>query len=53
MGLFKVESMGRKKYMISLIDDFTRYPKVNSLFKKSDASHILQTFGEKINTQMK
>jgi len=51
MGPFKVESMGRKKYMISLIDDFTRYAEVNFLFKKSDASHILQAFCEKINTQ--
>ena len=29
MGPFKVESMGRKKYMIFLIDDFTRYAEVN------------------------
>jgi len=45
--------MGRKKYMISLIDDFTRYAEVNFLFEKSDASGVLQTFCEKINTQMK
>jgi len=53
MGPFKVESMGCKKYMISLIDDFTRYAEVNLLFKKSDASRVLQTFCEKINTQTK
>jgi len=53
MGPFKVEYMGRKKYMISLIDDFTRYAEVNFLFKKSDASRVLQTFCEKINTQTK
>jgi len=45
--------MGRKKYMISLIDDFIRYAEVNFLFKKSDASYVLQTFCEKINTQTK
>jgi len=53
MRPFKVESMGCKKYMISLIDDFTRYAEVNFLFKKSDASCILQAFCEKINTQTK
>jgi len=53
MGPFKVESMGRKKYMISLIEDFTTYAEVNFLFKKSDASRVLQIFCEKINTQMK
>ena len=53
MGPFKVESMGHKKYMISLIDEFTRYAEVNFLFKKSDASRVLQTFCEKINTQTK
>jgi len=52
MAPFKIESMGRKKYMISLIDDFTCYAEVNFLVKKSDASHILQTFCKKINTQM-
>ena len=51
MGPFKIESMGRKKYMISLIDDFTRYAEVNFLFKKSDASRVLQTFCEKIKNQ--
>jgi len=45
--------MGRKKYMIFLIDDFTRYAEINFLFKKSDASQVLQTFCEKINTQTK
>jgi len=53
MGPFQVESIGHKKYMISLINDFTRYAEVNFLFKKSDASHILQAFCEKINTQTK
>jgi len=53
MGPFKVESMGHKKYMIFLMDDFTRYAEVNFVFKKSDASHVLQTFCEKINTQTK
>jgi len=53
MGPFKVKSMARKKYMISLIDDFTRYAEVNFLFKKSDASRVLQTFCENINTQTK
>jgi len=43
--------MGYKKYMISLIDDFTRYVEVNFLFKKFDASWVLQIFCEKINTQ--
>jgi len=52
MGTFKVESMGRKKYIISLIDDFTRYVEVNLLLKKCDASRVLQTFCEKIKTQM-
>jgi len=51
MGPFKVESIGCKKYMISLIDDLTRYEEVKFLFKKSDASWVLQTFCEKIKTQ--
>jgi len=51
MGLFKVESIGHKKYVISLIDDFTRYAEVKFSFKKSDASRVLQTFCKKINTQ--
>ena len=53
MGPFKIESIGRKKYMISLIDDFTRYAEVNFLFKKSDMNRVLQTFCQKINTQTK
>jgi len=52
MGPFKVQSMGCKKYIISLINDFTRYAEVNFLFLESDASRVLQTFCEKINTQM-
>jgi len=52
MGPFKLESMGHEKYMISLIDDFTRYAEVNFLFKKCDTSRVLQTFCEKIKTQM-
>jgi len=51
MGPVKVENMGGKKYMISLIHDFTRYAEVNFLFMKSDASRVHQTFCEKINTQ--
>jgi len=51
MGPFKVESMRHKKYMIFLIDDFTKHAEVNFLFKKSDASRVLQSFCEKINTQ--
>ena len=52
MGPFKVESIGREKYMISLIDDFIRSAEINFLFKKSDASQVLQTFCEKIKIQM-
>jgi len=53
MGPFKVESIGRKKYLISLIDDFTRYMELNFVFMKSDTSRVLQIFCEKINTQTK
>jgi len=53
MGAFKVESIGREKYIISLIDNFTRYAEVIFVFKKSDTSCILQAFCEKINIQIK
>jgi len=52
MGLFKVKSMGYKKCIISLIDDFTKYMEVHFLFKKSDASYVFQTFCEKIKIQI-
>jgi len=52
MGPFKVKCIGGKKYIKFLIDDFTRYAEVNFSFKESDTSRVLQTWCEKIKTQM-
>jgi len=45
--------MTHEATLIFFADDFTRYAEVNFLFKKSDPSQVLQTFGEKINTATK
>jgi len=49
MGPLKVKSMGRKKYMITLIDDDnTRYAETNSLHKNGDTARLLKSFCERI-----
>ena len=41
MGLTRTESLGRKRYIMVVIDDFTRYPWVILLrFKSDDPEHI-------------
>ncbi|MHB8545134.1 MAG: DDE-type integrase/transposase/recombinase, partial [Leptospirales bacterium] len=53
MGPFKVESLGRRKYMLTLVENATRYSEVNFLNKKSDTTRFIKAFCEKVKTQTK
>ena len=46
-----VESLGRRKYMLTFVDDKTRYPEVNFLHQKSDTPRLIKAFYKKVNTQ--
>lgn len=50
-GMFSVESLGRKRYYITFIDDFTRYAWIYFLQNKSDTFEILRNFVKKIENQ--
>ena len=50
MGPFKVESLGRRKYMLTFVDNTTRYAEVNFLYKKSDATRFIKAFCEQVHT---
>ena len=51
LGPLSVESLGRRKYMLTLVEDKTRYCEVNFLHKKSDAPRLIKAFCERVNTQ--
>ena len=51
MGPFKVESLGRRKYVLTFVGNATRYSEVNFLHKKSDTSRFIKAFCEKVKTQ--
>jgi len=50
MGPFKVESLGKLKYMLTFFENTTRYAKVHFLYKKSDATRFIKAFCEKVKT---
>jgi len=50
MGPFKVESVGKRKYMLTFVENTTRYAEVNFLYKKSDATRFIKAFCEKVKT---
>jgi len=45
---FKVESLGKRKYMLKFVENTTQYAKVNFLYKKSNATRFIKAFCEKI-----
>ena len=51
IGPFKVESLGRHKYILTLVENATRYSVVNFLLKKSDGLRFIKAFCEKVKTQ--
>ena len=50
MGPFKVESLEKRKYMLTFIENTTRYTEVNFLYKKSDTRLLIKAFCEKVKT---
>ena len=46
-----MESLVRRKYMLTFVEDKTRYSEVNFLNRKSDAPRLIKAFCEKVNTQ--
>ena len=51
LALPSVESLGRRKYIRTFVEDKTRYSEVNFLHKKSDAPRLIKAVCEKVNTQ--
>ena len=51
LGPLSFESLWRRKYMLTFVEDKTRYSEVNFLHKKSDAPRLIKAFCEKVNTQ--
>jgi len=50
MGPFKVESLGKRKYMFTFVENTTRYAEVHFLYEKSDATRFIKAFCEKVKT---
>jgi len=50
MGPFKVESLGKRKYMLTFVENTTRYAEVNFLYKTSDTTCFIKAFYEMVKT---
>ncbi|KAI0993000.1 hypothetical protein K3495_g15184, partial [Podosphaera aphanis] len=50
-GKFSVDSLGRKRYYITFIDDFSRYAWISFLRNKNDAYQAIRDFVTRIQTQ--
>ncbi|KAI0992030.1 hypothetical protein K3495_g16156, partial [Podosphaera aphanis] len=50
-GKFSVESLGRKRYYISFIDDFTRYAWIYFIRSKDDTYDAIRQFVKRIQNQ--
>ena len=46
-----VESLGRRKYMQTFVEDKTHYSNLNFLHQKSDPRRMIKVFSKKVNTQ--
>ena len=46
-----VECLGRRKSMLTFVEDKIRDSELNFLHKKSDAARLIKSFCEKVNTQ--
>ena len=46
-----VECLGRRTYILTFVEEKTRYSEVNFLHKKSDAPRLIKAFCQKVNTQ--
>ena len=51
MGLTRTESLGRKRYIMVVIDDFTRYPWVILLRFKSDAPEHIEALCTRLQNE--
>ena len=51
MGPTRIESLGGKRYIMVIVDDFSRYTWVESLREKSEACEKLEIFCKKLQNE--